>query len=64
LFGIQQDSKRFGVTLLLSRLTLLCSHTMSDGNEPQVSLTREDIAALVQAVAKELAPRLERFVPG
>ena len=64
MFGIQQDSKRFGVKLLFSRLTLLHSPTMSDGNEPQVSLTREDIPALVQAVAEELAPRLERFVPG
>ena len=41
---------------------------MSDGDESQALLTREDIPALVKAVAKELAPsidrRLERFIPG
>ena len=34
------------------------SPKMLDGNEPQVSLTREDILTLVQAVAEELAPKI------
>jgi len=37
---------------------------MTDDEDAQVSLTRADIPALVKAVAEELGPRIERFVPG